>query len=139
MMFPTRNASPQPGRKAFPAVIVFLLLGVLTALAHARLLHSSPEDKASLEPPPQQVNLWFSELLDEGFNTVEVYPADQLNSQTRTNLAGAPPKIDTQDKTHLSAPLQTLVPGKYIVDYRVLSRDGHTAPGRITFQVLKSK
>jgi len=139
MMSSTRNTSRTSRRTALPAIIAIVLLGVITAFAHAQLLHSKPDDKAKLENTPARVDLWFNELLDEGFNTIEVYPVEELNSETHTNLADRPPRVDPQDKTHLSATLHPLRPGKYIVDYRVLSRDGHTAPGRITFIVLEKK
>jgi methionine-rich copper-binding protein CopC len=132
--------SPTPGRRALlPVTVMFVLLGVATALAHARLLRSTPADKAMLQAAPGRVDFWFSELLDEGFNTVEVYPADELNTASHTNLASAGPVVDPADKTHLSATLRPLAAGSYIVDFRVLSRDGHTAPGRITFMVMDAK
>lgn len=127
------------GRHALLPAVLFVMLGVATVFAHARLIRSTPADKAKLANVPVKIDIWFNELLDEGFNLVEVYPASELNSKAHTNLAHANPIVDAADKTHLTATLQPLAPGNYIVDYRVLSRDGHTAPGRITFTLLQGK
>ena len=107
-----------------------------TALAHAKLTRSSPADKASLTNAPQQIELWFSELLDDKFNSIEVVASKDVNAKPRVNLAQGEPKVDPKDRTHLTIELKALEPGEYTVDWRVLSRDGHSAPGRFTFRVL---
>jgi len=119
--------------------ILLFMLGTSTALAHAQLIKSNPPDKAELKQAPTRVELWFNELLDNGFNSVEVISAADLSSKNHTNLAKGPPKVDPADRTHLTVEVSVLKPGKYVVQYRVLSRDGHTAPGRMTFRVLHSK
>ena len=115
------------------------LLAVHSAFAHAQLTKSSPADKAKLQVAPDKIEIWFNELLDEGFNSIEVFTAAELKAKKHTNLAKGVPVVDPKDRTHVTISLETLKPGDYIVDYRVLSRDGHTAPGRITFQVLEAK
>jgi len=121
------------------AVALISLLAVQSAFAHAQLTMSTPENKASLKESPAQVDLWFNELLDEGFNSVEVYPATELNAKLHTNMVMNDPRVDEKSQNHIVARLKPLQPGDYIVDYRVLSRDGHTAPGRITFTILATK
>lgn len=126
----------------FAAIFITLLLllfGVNPAFAHARLTKSIPADKAKLTAAPKEIQFWFNELLDEGFNHVEIYSATELNSKNHTNLIKGEPAVDPTSHNRLTVTLQTLKPGNYIVDYRVLSRDGHTAPGRITFQLLETE
>jgi methionine-rich copper-binding protein CopC len=108
----------------------------LAAYAHAQLVRSNPANKAEVSKPPAQVELWFNELLETGFNSVQVYPAGQANSNSRTNLIEGKPQLDRKDGTHLISKVKPLDPGEYVVEWRVLSRDGHSAPGRITFRVL---
>ncbi len=119
-----------------------LLFGLLAALAmpgvafaHAQLVRSNPANQATLAQSPPSVDLWFSELLENGFNTIEVFPAGQLQAGQRANLVQGTPQMDAKNKTHLSAVLPPLAPGEYVLEWRVLSRDGHSAPGRITFRV----
>jgi methionine-rich copper-binding protein CopC len=106
-----------------------------SALAHARLLKSSPAKGAEVAQAPELLELWFNELLDAGFNTVEVFSAAELTASKRTNLVKETPAVDPKDRTHLTLKLEPLGPGEYVIEWRVLSRDGHSAPGRFTFRV----
>lgn len=123
-----------------------LLLGVALlfaapkeAFAHARLLKSSPAGGETVKAPAQ-VDLWFNELLDGGgFNSVVIFPAAELKSKTHTNFTVGDAKVDAKDHTHLIVELKALSPGDYVVDWRVLSLDGHSAPGRFKFTVGEPK
>jgi methionine-rich copper-binding protein CopC len=105
------------------------------AWAHARLLRADPKTGAELSSAPKQVELWFNELLEDGFNTVTVFPESEVGAAKKTNFAKDKPVVDSKDRTHLSIKLGSLPPGEYIIEWRVLSRDGHSAPGRSTFRV----
>ena len=142
---PVRQRLDWP-RLALAALVVLhvFLAGPRAALAHARLVRSTPANQARLAAPPEQVELWFSELLEDGFNSVEVVQAAELTATPRTNLArdalarGAP-VVDRDDRTHMTVPVQELGPGDYVVEWRVLSRDGHSAAGRFTFRVQAAR
>jgi methionine-rich copper-binding protein CopC len=117
-------------------IILLALAGAPAAWAHARLLHAEPAKGAEVSTAPKQIDLWFNELLDDGFNTLTVFPAAELSSTGKhTNLAKDKPAVDAKDRTHLTIKLETLPPGEYVIEWRVLSRDGHSAPGRSTFRV----
>jgi methionine-rich copper-binding protein CopC len=105
------------------------------AQAHARLLRANPTDQSETSAPPHRVELWFDELLESGFAMLEVFPASQLQSRQHTNLLSNAASLDAKDRTHLIAPLPPLPPGQYVVQWRVLSRDGHSAPGRLSFRI----
>jgi methionine-rich copper-binding protein CopC len=102
--------------------------------AHAKLVRSNPKDKARLTEPPKTIEFWFDERLENEFNTVEVFDA-KAKGANRKNLAIKKAKIDSADQTHLILALDPLPPGDYVAEYRVLSRDSHTAPGRVSFSV----
>jgi len=121
------------------AALVVLVLIPPTAQAHARMLRSSPADHSTLTNSPTRIELWFNELLEEKFNTVEVFADEPSGTKERTNLAEGEPKVDRKDRTHMTVGLKPLAPGGYVVEWRVLSRDGHSAPGRITFRVQARK
>jgi methionine-rich copper-binding protein CopC len=130
----------------WPKISLDARVGCLTALlillvaqpvfAHARLVKSFPENTATFTASPAKVELWFNELLDDGFNSIEVFPLSQLSTARHDNYASGVPTIDPKDRTHLTISIAALKPGDYLVSYRVLSRDGHTAPGRISFHVV---
>jgi methionine-rich copper-binding protein CopC len=120
----------------FSLVTVLIVAGAPTTWAHARLLRAAPASGAEVSAAPKQVELWFNELLEEGFNTVTVFPTAELDkSGKHSNLTKGKPVVDAKDHTHLVAPVGSLPPGEYIIEWRVLSRDGHSAPGRSTFRV----
>jgi methionine-rich copper-binding protein CopC len=115
-------------------VVSVLLAFPPDALAHARLVRASPPGQAEVTAPPERIELWFSELLEDGFNSVEIVPAEPAG-QPRPNLAQGAPAVDHRDRTHMVVPLSRLGPGHYAVEWRVLSRDGHSATGRYTFRI----
>jgi methionine-rich copper-binding protein CopC len=119
--------------------IILIWLGTASALAHAQLIKAVPADRAELKQAPAKVELWFNELLEDGFNSIEVIRADDLSNKNPVNLAKGKPKVDPADATHLEVELPALEPGEYAIQYRVLSRDGHTAPGRVMFRVQEKK
>lgn len=116
------------------ATLLFLLAPA--AFAHARVIRSNPAKGAELAQPPEQIELWFNELLDAGFNSIEVFVSAEIGLPKHTNLAKGKPQLDGRDRTHLTLKLEPLAPGEYAVEWRVLSRDGHSAPGRLTFRIL---
>ncbi len=118
--------------------VALALIGPHQAHAHARLVRAQPSDHAQLSQSPARIELWFNELLDDGFNTVEVFPAAELDT-ARTNRVTGSPTLDARDRTHLTVAVQPLPAGDYVVEWRVLSRDGHSAPGRLRFRVSVSR
>ena len=122
-----------------PRLVILILLlafaGTSSAWAHARLLRAIPAKGAAVSAP-EQIELWFNELLESGFNTVTVFPAAELASaEKHSNLTKNKPVVDAKDRTHLTVKVAPLPPGEYVIEWRVLSRDGHSAPGRSTFTV----
>ncbi len=116
---------------------VLLLFAVVpAALAHARLIRSTPAKGVEMAKAPEQIELWFNELLDDGFNSIAIFPSAEINAPKRANLVKGKPAVDPRDRTHLIVPLGALGSGEYAVEWRVLSRDGHSATGRFTFRIL---
>jgi methionine-rich copper-binding protein CopC len=118
--------------------LILLLIGAPGAWAHARLVRAEPKSGAEVARAPGQVELWFNELLEDGFNTVAVFPSADLTAEKKANFVKGKPVVDPRDHTHLIIQLAPLRPGEYIIEWRVLSRDGHSAPGRSKFIVRAS-
>jgi methionine-rich copper-binding protein CopC len=106
------------------------------ALAHARLVSSVPAPNAEVREGPKRLELQFDELLDLEFNSVQVYSASEYRSGQRHNLARDSPRVNASDRTRMTCEISPLPPGQYIVEWRVLSRDGHTTQGRFSFHVV---
>lgn len=105
-------------------------LFVLSASAHAALLASTPEANAILDAAPAQVELLFSEPVEEGFSTIDV-----LNA-AGDSVAAGPARVDPADATRLTVSLRSLPDGIYTVSWRALSSvDGHITSGAFAFGV----
>ena len=117
------------------SIIPLLSAYPLVALAHARLVRSIPASHAEVTAPPERIELWFSELLEDGFNSVTIVPAAQLAAPGRASLTRGVPTVDHDDRAHLVVSVPRLVFGSYVVEWRVLSRDGHSATGSFAFQI----
>lgn len=120
---------------------LILVLGVILgfpyfAFGHASLVKALPAPGSAVKAP-SQINLWFNELLEEGFASITVVASTNAISGPGKpiSLTRGKPVVDPHDGTHLSVTLEPLSQGTYVVEWRVLSRDGHTAPGRFQFHV----
>lgn len=121
--------SRKAGALAGALVASVLLLTAPTALAHSALLGSSPADGDRLAAPPDRIVLRFSDPLVPRFVRVALLvgeraaPADLAVHGNRVLLRApaAPPLADRATR--------------WVVRYRVVSRDGHPIGGRISFRV----
>ncbi len=111
---------------------VALLLSLsLTALGHAKLVRSQPKANDTLTNAPRVVELWFSEPLESGLNTIEVI--DQSGKRVdRADVTLA------EDNKKALVNLEELTPGVYTVRWKALSADQHAMRGRFTFTVAQS-
>jgi copper transport protein len=101
------------------------------ALAHARLLKSTPTAGALLDSPPEKVELSFSEGVSLEFSSIK------LLDRSRKELAMGALGHEGQDATYVAATLpRDLTPGTYTIVWRVLSAaDGHVTAGNLAFRV----
>jgi methionine-rich copper-binding protein CopC len=97
--------------------------------AHAFLDHATPAVGSTIHAPPARVELWFTEELEPAFSTVRVL--DQTNQRRDKGDA----KVDPRDPTALQVSLPALAPGRYRVEWRVLSVDTHVTEGDFTFVI----
>ena len=109
-----------------------MILGFSSAsvLAHAHLKQQSPEAEASLTKAPSKISLKFSEGIELKFSKIKLSDADNSAVETGTLL------LDANDNTRIIAPLNgDLPPGKYNVNWNVVSIDGHKTKGNYSFTV----
>jgi methionine-rich copper-binding protein CopC len=99
------------------------------ARAHAFLDHATPAVGSTVHGSPPRVELWFTQELEPAFSTVRVL--DQGNHRQDKGDAQVAPR----DATLLQVSLPQLPPGRYRVEWRVLSVDTHVTEGDFTFVV----
>lgn len=100
-----------------------------SAHAHDAVIYSSPADEAIVDGFPEQIELEFSGVPQEGFNTIA------LSNERGEVLFSGEPTIEGR-RLIVSLP-QDLKgePGDYTVGYQITSSDGHATRGKITFSV----
>jgi copper transport protein len=104
---------------------VALALSVAAA-AHATLLHSSPADRAVLPTAPREARFVFDD-------TVRVASGIRAVRNGDGSVLGGKPRI--AGRKILVVPLRQIGNGDYTVLWRVVSDDGHTEAGVISFAV----
>jgi copper transport protein len=111
------------------AFVVAALVAPAAAWAHAALLRTVPSPSQTVNTPPKELRLTYSEAVEPRFAVVSVTDAD-AHQQT----AGSPRRSATDVDT-LVVPLKKLDEGWYLVWWRVISADGHPVRGAFTFAV----
>lgn len=107
-----------------------LLLACLpaAALGHAKLDRSQPKANEIVSPAPKLVELWFSEELEHGLNTIEV--KDQTGQRVDRGEV-----VLTEGNKKAQVELGELASGIYTVIWKALSADQHPMRGSFTFTV----
>src|SRR3954463_16230603 len=108
------------------ALLVLLALRGLTspssAAVHATLVSSEPAADSHLAATPTRVRLVYSEPVEGGLARVTLVPG----AGTPIVLRAA---ADPRDVHAVIAPVDSLAPGRYRVEWRVVSADGHPVDG----------
>jgi len=99
------------------------------ALAHAHLKTSAPAADSAVKQAPSELDLTFTESLNLKFSGVTVTGPDKKAVKTGTS------SLMDADKTLMVPVSDKLAPGKYAVDWHVLSTDGHKTNGTYTFTI----
>ncbi|HEX2047913.1 MAG TPA: copper resistance protein CopC [Acidimicrobiales bacterium] len=110
--------------------VVAAVCGAAPAQGHALLTASIPADGASVEEPPAEMLLTFTEALDPALSVVRVL--DASGAEVEAGKAEPVPGQPAQ----LRVPLGRLAQGAYTASWRVTSpADGHTTVGSVAFGV----
>lgn len=126
---------PRPWRRTLLTVtallvaVAFTLLGTpRAAWAHNGLIDTSPGDGKTVATPPKRVVLTFNEpAIATGTKVIVTGPAGSATD-------GDPQLVDNTVGQDLQRELPA---GKYTVEWRVTSADGHPINGEFTFSVRK--
>jgi copper transport protein len=114
----------------FILVILYSAWAVPSAYAHALLVRSTPAANAVLVEPPVQVEIFFSEPLEEGLSSIRVFDSNNLS------VDAGDVRVDPSDPTRLTVTLHSLTDGVYTVTWKVVSSiDGHQTTGSFPFAV----
>jgi len=113
----------------YPLATICLALALFPAgaQAHAFLDHASPLVGSTVNAAPREVRLWFTQALEPQFSAAQV----------RSSAGGVvgTAHVDPGDPKELVIPVRALPPGRYKVDWKVLSVDTHRTEGSFGFEV----
>lgn len=105
--------------------MLLLFAGAGAAQAHSDLVSSSPEDGRVLDAPPPELTFTFNEdLMPDFVNFIATNEAGDVTELVVTGVNGPTATVEWP----ADAP-----GGEWIVDYRVVSQDGHPVEGGIAF------
>jgi len=111
-------------------VVIYAALAVTTVFAHALLIRSNPRANAVLEKPPVQVEIFFSEPLEQNLSTIKVYDTNGVVVDV------GDVRVDPVDATRITVSLRSLNDGVYTVTWKAVSSiDGHQTVGTFPFAV----
>ena len=113
--------------------ILAVLLTSTSAWAHAFLDHAEPAVGSTVDIPPIEIRIWFTEKLEPAFSQIQLF--DHHGKPVTQNHA----TVDPADPSLLMLAVPTLAPGEYKVTWRVMSVDTHMTVGNFVFKVRKSR
>lgn len=151
----------QAGRFALAAALACVVLAPLAG-AHAYLSTSEPAAGAVVAPPVRSVTIGFSEGVEAAFSTFKLYrleaEVDPWAENAEMRLAGLAAVVvsrylgsqedgdgavaieivtDNSDRSVVTLrAAELLIPGHYVVMWRVLSADTHVVDGSFVFTVV---
>lgn len=104
--------------------------GLQAAYAHDVVIRSNPADGGTVQHAPTQLELEFSGIPKDTFNTVAL-----SNQDTGKVLFSADPVLQGQIiKVDIPADVK-LNPGSYKIGFQITSSDGHATRGMTTFKL----
>jgi copper resistance protein C len=96
--------------------------------AHSLLLESVPAAGATLTTPPPGLMLRFNNRIEKSLSRIRL--VDERGAAQRLVLT-----VDGGAADRLIASLPPLAPGRWRVEWQVLSVDGHVVTGRFGFRL----
>ena len=112
-------------RRLTPVLMATGLLWSAASHAHSHLVSSVPADKAELSTAPKEAVLTFAEGV--------VLASARLESTEGTKTALKP--LPAGSVKEAQVPLPALNPGRYRLQWRAASEDGHVMAGELSFVV----
>lgn len=114
-------------RRVTVAAALLLMGAVLPAAAHSLLLDSSPAANTVLTASPAQITLRFNNRIEKGLSRLRLIDARGEGRDLTVQAGGPPDRVE--------APVPSLGPGPWRLEWHVLSTDGHVVSGAVPFRV----
>ena len=119
--------TPNRGAVATSVVVLLLVVGAVTLMAHMRVQKTMPEDGAVLSGAPSRVQVWYTQAPDPAISELLLEGADGAVALDETAIG--------DDKSLMAVLPTSLAGGIYTVKWRTAGDDGHTQRGDFSFTV----
>lgn len=116
---------------ACAAASLVLAGAAASAQAHALLRKAVPGVGSTVQVPPNELDLFFSEAVEPSLCHVAVHDTMGMD------MAAGPPATASDNPKKLIAKLKPLAAGVYTVEWHAISVDTHKTDGTFTFTVAK--
>jgi methionine-rich copper-binding protein CopC len=113
--------------------VIALLLAATNAWASAFLDHAEPAVGGTVETPPTEIKIWFTESLEPPFCQI------QLIDRHGRPVTQSRATVDSSDPSLLTLSVPALTPGRYKVNWRAVSVDAHMTVGTFSFTFRKAR
>jgi methionine-rich copper-binding protein CopC len=110
-------------------VLVTVLIFQSAVSAHAFPDHADPAVGSTVEKPPTELKIWFTQEIEPAFSTITVSSDDGKQIDKKDS------HLDDKDKMLLIVSLPALAGGTYKVHWHVVCTDTHTTQGDFKFTV----
>jgi len=118
-------------KRVIISLLLFVLVGLARLEAHAFLQRAEPAVGSTVQRPPSEVRIWFTEHVEPAFSAVQVFTAGGKEIDKRDV------HLDRSNLALLHVSLPPLPPGIYKVEWRAVSVDSHLTKGNFTFRVVR--
>ena len=118
---------PNRGAVTTSVVVLLLVVGAVTLMAHMRVQKTMPEDGAVLSGAPSRVQVWYTQAPDPAISQLLLEGADGAVALDETAIG--------DDKSLMAVLPTSLAGGIYTVKWRTAGDDGHTQRGDFSFTV----
>jgi copper resistance protein C len=116
-----------------PLICAALLFSQTSAWATTFLDHAEPAVGSTVDTPPSEIKIWFTERLEPAFSQIQLF--DHRGKPATQNHA----TVDSSDPSLLILSVPTLVSGVYKVTWKAMSVDTHMTVGTFSFTVRKGR
>ena len=118
-------------KSTLASLFLIILAGTAQVEAHAFLKKAEPSVGSTVQAPPNEVQIRFTENIEPAFSSIQVFDAFGKEVDKRDV------HLDRSDRGLLHVSLLRLGPGTYKVVWRVVSVDTHVTNGNFTFRITR--
>ena len=115
--------------KKLLSILAVILIFQSVVLAHAFLDHADPAVGSTVEKPPKELKIWFTQEIEPAFSSITGLGDDSKQIDKKDSHQ------DEKDKKLLIVSLPELPAGTYKVHWHVVCTDTHTTQGDFKFTV----